>query len=130
MQRMRTKLRPNWYVPPDEALFDLDRPGIYEWRIAGVGIYVGKAKALRRRLRDYPNNVRRIVDGLAWHGNPKKNYRQIHHALRDAYEAGLRISVVVLEVCHPDARAERERYWIERRRKEQENGGPKVLNST
>ena len=126
---MRTKLRTGWYAPPDEGHFDLGQSGIYEWRIEGVGIYVGKAKTLRTRLRHYPNNVRRMIDGLAWHGNPNKAYRLIHDELRRAYDAGVRVSVAVLEICDPGARAERERFWIEQRRKEHLTGGPRVLNS-
>ncbi|WP_213981640.1 GIY-YIG nuclease family protein [Sphingomonas sp. dw_22] len=126
---MRSKLRPEWYALSIEENFDLNRSGIYEWRIAGVGIYVGKAKTLRRRIRDYPNNVRRMINGLAWHGNSSKDYRQIHHELRRAYDSGTQVSVAVLEICDPSSRAERERHWIEQRRKEHLAGGPRVLNS-
>jgi hypothetical protein len=83
-------------------MLDLDQPGIYEWRIEGTGIYVGKALRLKRRLRDYPSNVRHMLQGLPWQGNPAKDYRPIHHVLRQAYERQLTISVTVPEVCGPD----------------------------
>ena len=126
---MRTKLRPDWYLQPDEVDFNLDQSGVYEWQIDGVGIYVGKAKNLRRRLREYPNNVRRMLDGLAWHGDPNKKYRLIHEALRRAYDAGTSVRVVVLETCEPSARAKLERWWIEKRCEEHQAGGQEVLNS-
>lgn len=125
---MRTKLRPDWYQIVD-AGFDLTASGIYEWQIEGVGIYVGKAKSLRRRLKHYPDNVRRMIDGLHWHADPTKKYRRIHEALRQAYEAGVRVHVVILENCEPLDRAKRESFWIRKRRAECSNGGPQVLNS-
>ena len=118
----------DWYQISHEG-FDLNSAGIYEWRILGVGVYVGKAKKLRQRIKNYPNNVRRMIEGLHWHGNPKKDYRPIHYALRDAFEEGIPVSVTVLEICEPDSRAERERHWIQRRRMEALAGGLPLLNS-
>lgn len=128
MSVARITLRPDWYVPEIEATIDLDQPGIYEWRIEDVGVYVGKALRLRSRLRAYPNNVRRLLQGLHWHGDPTRDYRPIHHALRDAHEAGTIVVVRVLEVCAPEVRNEREQYWIKLRQQEAATGGPRVLN--
>ena len=121
-------LREGWYVREIENILDLDLPGIYEWRIEGVGVYAGKALRLKSRLRAYPNNVRRMLRGLPWHNNAARDYRPIHHALRDAHEAGTVVVVRVLEVCTSEARNEREQYWIKLRREEAAAGGPKVLN--
>jgi hypothetical protein len=121
-------LREEWWRRDFDGALDLDQPGVYEWRIEGVGIYVGKALRLKRRLGHYPNNVRRMLQGLPWHGDPAKDYRPIHHALRQAYEQKLAISVTVLEVCDRDTRSDREQYWISLRREEEAAGGPKVLN--
>lgn len=118
----------DWYIREIEASLDLDQPGIYEWRIEGVGIYIGKALRLKNRLRAYPNNVRRMLRGLEWHGDPTRSYRPIHHALRDAYETHAIVVVRVLEVCTPETRNEREQYWINLRRAEAAAGGPTVLN--
>ena len=121
-------LRPDWYVREIEATLDLGQPGIYEWRIDGVGVYIGKALRLKSRLRAYPNNVRRMLQGLHWHGDPTRGYRPIHHALRDAHDAGALVILRVLEVCSPEVRNEREQYWIRLRREEAAAGGPPVLN--
>lgn len=94
-----------------------------------MGIYIGKAKVLRRRVRDYPRNVLALIQGRPWHGNPLKEYRAIHKALREAHDAGTPVTVTVLEICDPAIRAERERYWIDLRRREAERGGPAVLNA-
>lgn len=128
---MKAVLRENWYLPDIDQSFDIKSAGIYEWRIEGVGIYVGKAARLHRRIRAYPNNVRRMVEGLFWHGNPNKKYRPVHYALREAHDAGTRVTVAVLETCDSEweTRKRLEREWIARRRAEEKNGGPKVLNS-
>lgn len=123
-----TALREGWYVREIEDTIDLDLPGIYEWRIEGVGVYVGKALRLKSRLRAYPNNVRRMLLGLHWHSDPTRDYRPIHHALRGAHDTGTVVVVRVLEVCASEARNEREQYWIRLRRAEAAAGGPKVLN--
>ena len=100
------------------------------WSIKGIGIYVGEAKRLRTRLNAYPRNVRAMLNGRFWHGNPQKDYRAIHHALRAAYEEGTPVIVTVLEICDPAIRYEREQCWIQlRRREEAEDCGPHVLNS-
>jgi hypothetical protein len=124
-----TRLRDGWYVREIDADFDLKQCGIYEWRIEGIGLYVGKAKNLQSRIRAYPNNVRRMIDGEPWHGNPKRAYRRVHHELRRAYEDGVAVVVTVLEICDPDVRAERETHWIAIRQRESLIGGLPLLNS-
>lgn len=125
----KTLLRADWYRREIDASLDLDQPGIYEWRIEGIGIYVGKALRLKRRLAHYPNNVLRMIQGLPWHSNPTKDYRAIHHALRRAYEEKLSVSVTVLETCTADVRKAREDHWVAVRRAEASSGGPVVLNA-
>jgi hypothetical protein len=128
-QGHRTKLRHDWYLHVKDAEIDLALSGVYEWRITGAGLYVGKAKVLRTRILAYPNNIRRMLEGQPWHGDPSKDYRPIHHELRKAYDDGRSVSVVVLETCDPSRRAERERWWIRKRQAEAFAGGPPVLNS-
>jgi hypothetical protein len=123
------KLRPDWYRKVFDERYDLNCAGVYEWLIEDTGLYIGKAKILKERVRDYPNNVRRMLEGLPWHGNPNKDYRPIHYALRQAYDEELFVSVSILETCDLSIRAERERYWINFRRKEALAGGLPVLNS-
>lgn len=124
----RTTLRENWFLRDIADHIDLNAAGVYEWRIDGVGVYVGKAKKLKSRLQAYPRNVRRMLEGLPWHGNPAREYRRIHHALRQAYESGATVRVAVLEVCDPKERAEREIAWIAKRQEEAAAGGPPLLN--
>ena len=122
-------LRPDWYVREIEATLNLEQAGIYEWRIEGVGVYVGKALRLKSRLRAYPNNVRRMLQGLPWRKKSSRPHRPVHFAMRDAHEAQTAVVVRILEVCLPDVLDDREQFWIALRRKEAAAGGPKVLNA-
>ncbi len=121
--------RNDFYIRTFEDHFDPHAPGIYEWRIEGVGVYVGKAKKLKSRVRDYPNNVRKLIAGLPWHGNPAKSYRAIHMALRQAHDDGLSVTVSFLENCSLEDLASRERYWIAARAREADAGGLPILNA-
>jgi hypothetical protein len=40
---------------------DRNQPGIYEWNIEGVGIYIGKYNSIRRPMREYVLNVERVL---------------------------------------------------------------------
>jgi hypothetical protein len=119
-------MRDNWFAIPNTPN---NSSGIYEWRIDGVGVYVGQAKRLSSRMRAYPNNVRRILDKLPWRKNSKRDFRCVHHALRAAYEVGTPVTFTVLENCPPQLLNEREQYWIALRRSEFAGSGLKVLNS-
>ena len=70
-----------------------------------------------------------MIEERSWHGNPEREYRVIHTALCEAYDAGTLITVTMLENCDPAMRAERERHWISVRRDEATRGGPPLLNS-
>lgn len=126
---MRRRLRDDWFQLAVDPTVNMSAAGIYQWSIEGVGVYIGKAKVLRHRLRAYPRNVRAMIEGRPWHGNPEREYRAIHKALREAYDAGTLVTVTVLETCDPAVRAEREQHWISVRRDEAERGGLPVLNS-
>ena len=95
----------NWSLPREKV------PGIYLWRI-GREIYVGKATSLRSRLRAYRSNTRRFLTGGMYRQGDPDGWRPVHRALAKAAEAGLPISVEVLEFCSKDQLDARERYWL------------------
>lgn len=130
MQRdqMKKPFLTDWFqqdVPPQ---IKLNEPGIYEWRIDGA-VYIGKSKRLLGRLREYPNNVRKLVEGLPYRKHRPDGFRAVHRHLHIAYKGNAAISVKVLENCEPDCLNEREQFWIDLRRREEKSGGPRVLNS-
>lgn len=108
---------------------DMASAGIYEWRLDGFGVYVGQSKRLVSRIREYPNNVRKLIAEAPYRAGKPYSYREIHHHLRQACDSGAAVSVTVLENCDPADLNTRERYWIARRRDEAARGGPQVLNS-
>lgn len=70
-------LRDDWFRNlADDASLALS--GIYEWRIEGVGLYVGKSKDLASRLREYPNNVRKLLAGEPYRKSKPDKFRLIH----------------------------------------------------
>ena len=112
---------------PDDC--SLERPGIYEWRIGDESLYVGKSSRLASRLREYPNNVRKLSDGLPYRkGNPH-GYRFVHTELHRAIKAGHLVLVTILENCEQQDLSEREQHWISVRLQEAHRGGPRVLNA-
>lgn len=122
-------LRVDWWkqnIGPD---IDLTQPGIYEWQIEGVGVYIGQSKRLRQRIREYPNNVSKLLRGAPYRKSKLTAYRAIHHELKRAYEDLNLVSVTVLENCNISELNERERHWIAVRRFEASQGGPAVLNA-
>ena len=122
-------LRSNWYSIDNSDAKDLTLAGVYQWSIGQSAVYVGKAKTLGERLRDYPLNVRGLLEGRPYHVRGR-TYRDIHRALMRAYEDETAVIWTVLETCDPSIRAARERWWIHRRRREEAQGGPHVLNVT
>lgn len=125
-----TLYRHNWYRFDDDDAAVCDLSGIYEWRLGNESLYIGKAKRLKRRTREYSNNIRKLIHGEPYRKGKPASYRPVHHELRSAHDRELTVIVTVLEYCDKADLNDRERYWIERRRQEAEAGGPRVLNAT
>ncbi len=124
-------IRPNseeWWSLDLPASIDLTKPGIYEWRIEQSAVYIGKSKRLRSRIREYPNNVRKLIKGAPYRLAKPDGFREIHRFLHEASLKGSHARVTVLENCDESELNTRERFWIELRRKEERVGGPRVLN--
>lgn len=93
---------------------DLSRcSGIYRWEIAGVGSYVGKSRNLARRLREYPNNIRKLMLGLPYRKGKPDGFRGIHRELARALDRGASIQCSVIELCPSEQLSDRETHWIE-----------------
>lgn len=122
----KRSLKSNWYFVATEPE---NRPGIYEWKIEGEGVYVGQAKRLAARMRAYPNNVRKILNKMRWRAGSSRDFRSVHHALHRAHESGATVTFSVLAYCAAESLNERERYWIGVRKAEEPQTGLKVLNS-
>ncbi len=104
-----------WFRFDIPAKIDLARPGIYEWRIEGLGSYVGQSCQLRRRLSQYAANLRRMRKGLPDRPTGPGVHRAICQVLSDAIAEGRAISVTVIENCELTELNDRERFWADRR---------------
>lgn len=122
-------MRPSWWSATFPPNIDLDLPGIYEWEVPGIGLYIGKSKRLRRRIREYPNNVRKLLAGAPYRRNNHSAFRVVHHEMLRAYHHNLNVTVTILENCEQPELSTRERYWIDLRRIEAQTGGLPVLNA-
>lgn len=122
-------VRNAWWSLSAPAHIDLGLPGIYEWQLEGIGVYIGKSKRLKSRIREYPNNVRKLILGLPYRRGKACAFRAIHHSLRSAHDSIANTTVTVLENCMISELNARERHWITVRKAEAQAGGPPVLNS-
>lgn len=86
-----------WFEIEVEPGATLDRPGIYEWRIEGVGSYIGKFGSKSRPLNHYRRNVARLLDGRPYRKSKPDAFRHIHHALAAAVTAGTPVTLKILE---------------------------------
>jgi hypothetical protein len=113
------KLPDGWADLNVEFGVDVNKPGIYEWRIEGVGTYIGKYTHIRRPLREYTRNVaRRLARRLAGQWYRKNNtdgFRRIHLELAKAVESKWRITLTILENVAPEELNQREQALIQAR---------------
>jgi hypothetical protein len=121
----------DWYRLVIVPGVDPGAPGLYEWRIEGIGCYIGQYTRARRPQREYDLNVGRKLAGRPYRkGNPD-GFRKIHAALADAAEAGRPVTLTLLENQSDKADCNRrECELIEERRSRAADGGLPVLNST
>lgn len=92
-----------------------DLPGIYEWRIEGVGSYIGKYTHSRRPLKEYARHVRSQFEGGHYRPGNKDGWRRIHVELYRACKAHTKITLIFVENCTLADLNERERYHIRSR---------------
>lgn len=123
-------LREGWWSQSDHAEIDLTQPGIYEWRLEEVGVYIGKSCRLRKRILEYPNNVRKLSIGAPYRKGAPLGFRDIHRGLKLAHDNLNGVVVSILENCSRCDLNAREQHWINVRQHEAVNGGLRVLNST
>lgn len=118
-----------WYTETTAANVDCSLPGIYEWRIEEIGVYIGQYTSVTRPRRAYEVSVSRIQNGKPYRkGNPT-GFRQIHRALEKAVQDGRRITLTIVEnQIDKIERNRRERELIAERRRESLQGGLPVLN--
>lgn len=105
----------SWFRVDLDVAVNLQDPGIYEWCIEGSGRYIGRSLRLRRRLREYIQNVANLHAGTAYRANSPAGFRGVHRALAAAAMERREVIFRVIENCPPADLVERERYWIARR---------------
>lgn len=90
-------------------------PGIYEWRIEGVGSYIGKYSQIRRPKWEYEKNVLKILNGWPYRPRKPDKFRRIHRELAKAHRDGRHITLIILENVDPSSLNQRENELITER---------------
>ena len=111
----RTVLPSDWYDYVVVEGVDEGKPGIYEWRIAGVHCYIGKYKKISRPTRAYGRNVANLANGKPYRPKNPAGFRYIHRALQTAHATGQLITLTILENVDPATIDARERDLIAER---------------
>lgn len=123
-------LDPNWYTEITLPGVDCKLPGLYEWRIEQVGIYVGQYTRSTRPRREYGKNVANILSNRPYRKGKPTAFRAVHQQLAQAVRDQRRITLTILEnEIDKAARNRLERELIMQRRREADQGGLPVLNS-
>lgn len=117
-------LNPDWYLLDVVDGVDLNRPGIYQWEIAGSGRYIGKYTRSSRPLKEYERNVRRLLAGEAYRPAKPDGFRYIHRALAEAVGEGRSITLSILENVDPALLGARERSLVRERQCNLNGSGP------
>jgi len=110
-----TRLTPDWYEYVLIEGVNESLPGIYQWTIDGRGNYIGKYKRIRRPLKEYGRNVRKILSGKDYRPSKPDGFRRIHRELAQALREGRRITLTILENVAQPRINERERELISER---------------
>ena len=118
-----------WFTEVVATGVNPDRPGIYEWRIEGVGVYIGQYGRARRPRREYARNVERLLARAPYRKGDPEGFREVHQALAKARAEGRTITLTFVENQEVKSdRNRRERELIEERRQAARAGGLAVLN--
>ncbi len=123
--------RTDWFaeIVPDGVT--PDRPGLYEWRIEGVGCYIGQYSNCSRPRSHYARNLRRLLLGLPYRRGKPGGSRRVHQALALGLEHKAQITLTFLENhSAKHDRNRREREVLRERIEAMRRGGLPVLNVT
>lgn len=102
----------NWYTCEISAGVDINLPGIYEWRIEGVGSYIGRYTRSSRPFKEYERNVLKLMNGKPYRPAKPDKFRAIHRALFAAHLERRQITLIILENCSPSELNDREAVHI------------------
>jgi hypothetical protein len=103
-QTQRTIVLPTEWYHYCEALTGIDtsKPGLYEWQIEGKGSYIGKFTHISRPKNEYGRNLTRILNNKPYRRGKPDGFRRIHRELRDAFNEGRWIKLIILQNAGED----------------------------
>lgn len=79
------------------------------WRI-GADVYVGKSiNGVGRAVKEYRNNVRKMIEGQPYRKNKPDAWRRVHRRLHAATVAGETITLELIASTHTSLLADEQR---------------------
>jgi hypothetical protein len=101
------KLPDDWYSLTITKGANRDLPGLYEFKIDGVGSYIGKYTNFSERCKLYRRNVCNLLNKKPYRKGKPDRFRRIHRELAEAVRAGKLIELIILENQPPGDRLNR-----------------------
>ena len=105
----------DWCTVTLPPTIDAAKPGLYEWRIEGVGCYIGQYRRIARPTKEYARNVVRLLNGKPYRKGKPGGFRRIHRELERAHRQGRRIDLIIIENAQKPEINRRERELIRER---------------
>jgi hypothetical protein len=102
----------NWYTYVVADGVNLALPGIYEWKIKGVGSYIGKYTYISRPTKGYSRGVGRLLNNRPYRPLDPYGFRDIHYDLGEAHLEKRQIWLIILENVDPFYLEQRENELI------------------
>lgn len=112
----RIQLPEDWYTLIEIEGVDCTKSGLYEWKIEGVGSYIGKYTHINRPKKHYTRNVTNLLNNKPYRKNSAV-FRRIHHELAEAWRNQKQITLTILENCSREEINSREQALIKGRGK-------------
>ena len=117
-----------WYTEVLTPGVDDKQPCLYEWRIEGVGVYIGQCENIKRPRSQFGGTLFDLLNRLQYGKSQRDASQRFHQELRKALGIHA-ITLTLLEnVRDKSRRNQREREVMEDRRKAALQGGLPVLN--
>jgi hypothetical protein len=87
----------DWYDYRINDGVDVKRPGIYEWRIYGMGSYIGQYLRISRPTKEYRRNLINLLNDRPYRLRNPAGFRRIHRELARAHREKRRIQLIIVE---------------------------------
>lgn len=123
-------LAPNWFEEMVNVGIDPEQPGLFAWRIEGLGTYIGQYTRPSVPRLAYGANVSKLLNGEPYRKGKPDEFRVVHRRLHQAIKEEKQITLIFLEnISDKPSRNRRKRELIAELQRKADRDGLPVLNS-